>query len=590
MRAGHGPTITRLTEILANQIHYEVFIKRGPRGTWTLNDAFESRETAIKSADELIAQSPGLSVRVMKETFKEETGDFLSLAVYEQGQHTGEREKIVKKEAELLCFQPEDLYSYHARTTISRLLEDYLSRHQVTVSELMHRVDLIEELEATGTELQHAVQKYAIAHAGENHEPIHDVVRKLNELVQKAIEMLYRTARAGRFPKVTIQTYGQTAKALLAKGNAAYCLSGGVAVFIAGSQGWDQKLGALLSLLETLPAQGKERDLCLDVVDHFVSEMLGGKAAMSALLGIQPNLGASLLLMTYLFLGREDKLPEDAPSGVRIVSRQFAQAKLANSKAAIARRIMAEVRGVKRLNPDSLEDEVKLVRKLANLLVMGQGPMLPADELAETFNARSKRLVTPETVDEFLQDITLPQERITKLLSLEENIVGVENKRTLAAYVLGAVTSHQMHSYFLGGKASVLKRLAIITDMQSKIASTGFQSENRQEITCAYDALAVRVLTEAGFFQSIDRQKISPAQKALALLKLCAKGIFPRGECDMMAKRHIIKYVQMPDFAKGLVSSTSVDSSESDHPQIDLALMKALLEETGVNALMKSAA
>lgn len=571
---------------MANQIHYELFTKRGPKGAWALADAFESRASAIKAADELISQSAGMNIRVMKETHQEETGEYLSLVVYEQGKDASTREKVVKKEAELPCFKPEDLYSYHARATIARLLEDYLNRNKVTVLELMHRADLIEQLEATGTELQHAVQKYAIAHAGENNEPIHDVVRKLNDLVQKAIEMLYRCDRSDSFPKITVSSFGSVARALIAKGNAEYCLSGSVAVFISNAPDWDQKLGALLSLLETLPEKGKDRDLCVSVIDHFVAEMLGGRAAMSDLLGHQPNLGASLLLMTYLFLGREDKLSENTPSGVRIVSQQFAQGKLVNSKAAIARRIMTEIKGVKRLNPESLDDEVKLVRKLANLLVMGQGPMLPADDLAETFNVRSKRLVSPESVDEFLQETKSPRDKVSKFLALEENIVGIENKRTLATYVFGTVTSHQMQVYFLDGKTPVLKRLAAITEMQMWIAETGFQTENKQEISSAIDVLALRVIDEATLFQNIDRQKISPAQKAIALLRLCANSVLPIGECDLQAKRQIIKYVQMPEFSDGITSTIEGGSPEAETNKVNFHELKALLEKTGVEELL----
>src|SRR5258708_20572525 len=39
----------------------------------------------------------------------------------------------------LPCFKPDDLYSYHARATMTRLLHDYLARHKLTVTELIHR-------------------------------------------------------------------------------------------------------------------------------------------------------------------------------------------------------------------------------------------------------------------------------------------------------------------------------------------------------------------------------------------------------------------------------------------------------------------
>ena len=51
----------------------------------------------------------------------------------------------------LPCFKPDDLYSYHARATITRLLTEFLARNKITITELIHRADLLEKLEATGT-------------------------------------------------------------------------------------------------------------------------------------------------------------------------------------------------------------------------------------------------------------------------------------------------------------------------------------------------------------------------------------------------------------------------------------------------------
>ena len=48
---------------------------------------------------------------------------------------------------------------------MGRLLIDFLSRNKITITELIHRADLLEKLEATGTVYQHAIQKIAVAQA-----------------------------------------------------------------------------------------------------------------------------------------------------------------------------------------------------------------------------------------------------------------------------------------------------------------------------------------------------------------------------------------------------------------------------------------
>src|SRR6185312_17361762 len=90
-------------------------------------------------------------------------------------------------------------YSYHARATMSRLLIDYLSRNKITVTELLHRADMLEKLEATGTLYQHAIQKVAVAQAATSGQPVQQIIKSLNELAEKAIQKVYRDDRAGAF-------------------------------------------------------------------------------------------------------------------------------------------------------------------------------------------------------------------------------------------------------------------------------------------------------------------------------------------------------------------------------------------------------
>jgi hypothetical protein len=99
-------------------------------------------------------------VKVVKETYNADTGDYLSLKIFEDG-HTKLKTDAAAEDVPhaLPCFKPDDLYSYHARATMARLLCEFLARQKLTVTELIHRSDSLERLEATGTLFQHCVQK-----------------------------------------------------------------------------------------------------------------------------------------------------------------------------------------------------------------------------------------------------------------------------------------------------------------------------------------------------------------------------------------------------------------------------------------------
>ena len=96
----------------------------------------------------------------------------------------------VAESTEPLCVTPQDLYSLHARDRIGRLLEDWLARQRVTPFELLHRTDLVEKLEAGGSDLTHAIQKIAIPEAQARGKGTHEMMRTFQGLVERAMQRL----------------------------------------------------------------------------------------------------------------------------------------------------------------------------------------------------------------------------------------------------------------------------------------------------------------------------------------------------------------------------------------------------------------
>jgi hypothetical protein len=137
---------------LAREIHYEVFRRVGAKGGWTLHDVRSDRDSAIEMAQSLMKAEKANGVKVVKETYNDDTGYYLTLKIFEEG-HNSVQVPVAQQDAPhaIPCFKPEDLYSYHARATIRRLMPDFLARNKITVTELIHRADMLEKLEATGT-------------------------------------------------------------------------------------------------------------------------------------------------------------------------------------------------------------------------------------------------------------------------------------------------------------------------------------------------------------------------------------------------------------------------------------------------------
>lgn len=147
--------------MIKKSIHFEIFTRKGTRGGWELHEVLPQRESALKLAEALLAEGKAAGVKVVKETYDSETGDYLTLKIFEDGQKTTPSAEDLPHT--LPCFAPEDLYANHARATMARLLSDYLASQKLTVTEFIHRADALAKFEATGTLYQHAIQKIAVA-------------------------------------------------------------------------------------------------------------------------------------------------------------------------------------------------------------------------------------------------------------------------------------------------------------------------------------------------------------------------------------------------------------------------------------------
>ncbi|MBI1329110.1 MAG: hypothetical protein GC166_04305 [Alphaproteobacteria bacterium] len=536
---------------MAQEVHFEIFKRHGSKGGWILHDVTSSRDAAIKTAQELMGEGGATGVKVVKETYNADTGDFLTLKIFEDGHSKMKSEAAAEDVPHALpCFKPDDLYSYHARATIARLLGEYLARQKLTVIELIHRADALEKFEATGTVYQHAIQKIAVAQASSTTTPVQQIVKSLNELVTKSIHRVYRDAKRDYFPKTVAGKFSALAQKMAADSDGLYRLNGSLAVYLRDAKGWDEKLTRLLGTLseaQTLD-DGPAKDLLLSAVDAIISELLSGSAALHELIGQSENLSEALSRLVSLFLGQ----PVDGASdGVGALTKQFANDALPDSRIALANRILAELKSVKRLCPNSLTDELKSLRRIANRLVMGIGKYMRHEDLIAAFTLRSKRIVTHENIGAHLAEAAQPDEKLERLLFVEENIIGVENKRHLASFVMPVITATAFESFFLASKLPSLERLSRLGELQTRVRRAGFQDKEKADISDLLDRLASEIETRSKLFESIESRPVSHVEKAIALLRLSTSGALTEGRVSHRARALILSHLGKPGFLSG---------------------------------------
>ena len=290
---------------MAGPIHYEVYVRRTAPAAWTLLIATEDRKAALETAEEQFQAKQAVAVRVTKETLDPETMEFNSLTILNLGLPEEKSKKKPEAAARPACGSPKELYAPHARALIGRVLEDWLKRHGVTAFELLHRPDLAERLDASGVELQHAVQKVAVPESQASGQDLHGMVRHYQRLADAAISQLMKAGRSGQFPSLDGLSIADVAHRLSGSADRAFIMGGVAAQALADRQGARARLDRLMDLMDGAPTEGPPRALVVSVVEQIATEMLAIRSNLADILGPSLDLGASLAALVRMVAPKE---------------------------------------------------------------------------------------------------------------------------------------------------------------------------------------------------------------------------------------------------------------------------------------------
>jgi len=554
----------------AGKVHYEVFAKKHRKAGWSLAEARPDREDAIEFAKKLLTNLPTGSVRVSKERFDEEHRTFRSITIFEEGAEKFEKEEDKTGDGSLPCLSPDDLTNPSARDTMSRVLNEWFVRKQVTPMELMHSPEQAEDLEGGGTELQHAIQKVAVASARDGDSTVHAYVKQLHDLTQKAFDRIYKDGKSGKLPRFSkYKTYAALVDEFASE-KSPYKIRAALADRLSDERGFGKKLNVLTEFSSELPETDPARKVGIEQLDIFIAEILGFDSGLMALIGSSGELGDEVQRLADIFDGTDDaESLAGAPANARTITRLMKTIELPSTKTAIASALLERLRRPRRMRPTDVMAEVKLARKLAQKLVMVQGPDLGVEALQDAFAKRSARLLTPETIGDFLNDCADPDQEIDRLLALEENIVGAQNKRKLAGYIRAALGNHKTEGWFVSGEGRAIDRLHRLTGFQTKALKANYPDEDKQALSAAFDALGQKVLERSGLLDSIADSSQPVLDRASSLLKLVTCGAIPAGKCAAAAQQKALRLIR---------SEAGLEEARADTDRQKLSSIETMLK------------
>jgi hypothetical protein len=567
------------------QVHFELFVRRKIDAPWVLEIATEDRARAFETAEELMAAGRVAAVRVTKETQNEETLEFATLTLMSKGAVESPREaKARKADSSPLCVTPQDLYTVHARERIGRLLDGWLLRNSATPFELLHRPDLAAQLEDSGVEIQHAVQKIAVPEAQARGATTHEMVRTFQALADRTIARILRDGRENAFPRIDPSNFARTIVSLGDASERTYRVSGGVAAFISDGRSWGEKVGKLLDLADCAPESGRARSIALQVLEQPLSEIVSIRGALADLLGGGLDLGASLAALTRVAAAEEvNALVQKDPSLARqLPPLEGEAARLATwlqsdafktVRASLARRVLHELTGPRRLRPSDTDGEIDVLRALAMALMAAAAKLLPTQDVQDAIIERSRALVGGDFVSLYLDGRGSALAEVTALIRLAENVAGGANKRAAARWIIAAVGALRFETEARQGGGSPTARLASLAELQKAIRRASLPPSEEQECLMKIGQIGAMVEADSRLVSTVGKADAPARQRLSLLLRLAAGEAGPSGPVADKARAEAMRLLRLPEVRAELAGQPAA-----------LESMRSLMVEAGLAA------
>ena len=551
---------------MAGPVHYEIYVRKTPGANWTLLMASEDRRHAITTAEEVMRDKIAASVKVTKETLNPATMEFASVSVLRLGAPDPVRKKPkVEAPAGPTCRAPADLYTVHARESLGRVLEDWLRRQGATVFELLHSPILAERLDASGVEVQHAIQKVSVPEAQATGQDLHGLIRTYQKLSDQAVERVIRAGRKGDFIDPATLPITKIAEKLQGDPERAFRMGGSIALALQGLRGSRARLTALLDLCDQAPESGPLRAMILVPIEQILCEMLAARWNLPDLFGPSLDQGATLAAVVRMVapnevtavISHDPRLmllvpPVDGPAvrlGEKLAAGSFPQV-----AAALAKMVLSELNSQRRLCPGDAEGEINILRALAMSLTATAGRLLTLEEVQNAFIERSRSLVTADFVGAYVQGCPTVMAEAEKLARLSDNVTGGASKRAAARWLEACVSSLRFEAEMRAPGTPPTQKLAALRRLQRSIETAGLAGKDAENATVTLGNLGAKIAEESRLLQQIAKAPVPLGQRFSILLKLSSGEAAPVGKLGDQARSEIVRLVRTAEGRDALKS------------------------------------
>jgi hypothetical protein len=224
-------------------------------------------------------------------------------------------------------------------------------------------------------------------------------------------------------------------------------------------------------------------------------------------------------------------------------------------RASIARQILRDLLGPRRLCPDNAAQEVEMLRALAMALTFGAGKLMTPEDVQAAFVDRSRMLMSTEFVTAYMGDDCTAFEEVEALIRLLENVIGGANKREAARWIRSTVGALKFERDVVGQIQPPRTKLQALARMQKSITKAGLTPEDSDPIVKRIGEVGGLVEAEGKYIATIIKSQLTPANRLMMLLTLSLGEAGPSGPVADRAKAEAMKLLRLPEVRKEIAAS-----------------------------------
>ena len=449
------------------------------------------------------------------------------------------------------CETVADLYRPESIRAINVAAGKYLQQRRLTPTELLHSTTHQLAFNDAGSTLAQASQTAAIQQIKGRSLTVTQRVKELYDLAEAVIKETKTRLEKNPPPDLNADNVAEWYATLrsVSDEERRFRIFAALTPKLGDAGSWGGKFDYLMEVL-SWPSGGE----FIEEIDIIVASLIRLTAARKEILGERkPN---TKELDRLLAIHEGEPVPEaegEEPARADVFHKLPIQNRMPETKETIRGLAMQLITADERLSGSTeVATELTTVLEIAKRLQRDKG-FFGGDDTEEALERRFGRLLSNETIDETMADISIPVDRVTRAFELHRSIVGKRGRSYLEEYV-GSLLADPQIRRLMDGIDNPVDGLRRLGKAHAAARAARIPTVRKEKLLESLVREQLNWITQKKIFQQLEGGNRPTAAKVMAFLDLISNGAFADGEIANEARRRTFQLMKQKDFQTSLVA------------------------------------